>query len=209
MAAAQGSDGAQRPKPRGRAQVEQRLVEVAADLLAEVGPRQLSMRAVSSRAGVNVAQAYHYFGSKEALLVAAMRALAREWYDEVAPSVGRMAHPSPIPLGGYPRYWRALVHAILDKEYELAELEFREEISVARTVIASIAEEFGGELDVEQRITLAAAFSLSLGWVAFEHFMLELVGLPDDHATVVAGRQQIEDMTREWMRRLGEPRRKR
>jgi AcrR family transcriptional regulator len=163
------------------------------------------MRAVSSRAGVNIAQAYHYFGSKEALLTVAMRALAREWYDEIAPSVGDVPHPSPVPLGRFSRYWRALAHAMLDEDYQLAELELREDISVARLVKARVAEELDHELDAQERITLAAAFSLSLGWVAFEHFMFKLMDLPDDPETTAAAREQVEEINRELVRRLARP----
>lgn len=189
-------------RPRGRAQVEKSLVDAAADLLAEVGPKQLSMRAVSTQAGVNIAQAYHYFGSKEALLTAAMRALAQEWYAEVAPGVGSVAHPSPVPLGRFSRYWRALAHVMLDEDYRLAEVELREDISVARTVLARVTADLGRELDLQERITLAAAFSLSLGWITFEHFMFKLIDLPDDPQTRATAREHIEDINRELVGRL-------
>lgn len=196
-------DVAARSKPRGRDEVKSRLIEATSELLAEVGPRQLSMRMVSAQADVNVAQAYHYFGSKDALLTEAMRALAREWYEETAPSIGVTVHPSPVPLRGYPRYWRALIHAILDGDEWLAEVELREGISVARSVVASITQDAGHSLDAEDLMTLAAVFGMSLGWVAFERHMLKVVGLPQDDATVRAARERVEGMAREWVLRIG------
>ena len=44
-----------------------KILKVAADLFGEHGYRATSMRMISARARCDVALAYHYFGSKEAL----------------------------------------------------------------------------------------------------------------------------------------------
>ena len=191
-------------KPVGRAAVEERLVEIAGDMLAEVGPKAFSMRELSTRAQVNVAQAYHYFGSKEKLLIEAMRKLASAWYEEASPSVGVVAHPT-LSLGNYERYWRALVHAILDDDLELADVPSRMNISVARLAIDNIISKLDRKLTPNERVNIAAAYGLSLGWVVFERFMLKLVGLPDDPKTLELARQHIGTLSRGLIEQLERP----
>ena len=47
---------------RGECAVRTALLEAACDMLAEVGPKSLSVRRLAERAGVNHGQIHHYFG---------------------------------------------------------------------------------------------------------------------------------------------------
>jgi len=61
-----------KPK-RGRAETEQRLIEVALDLIRDNGVLAgLNLRQVAEGAGVNRGNIYHYFGSRQELLRAAI-----------------------------------------------------------------------------------------------------------------------------------------
>jgi AcrR family transcriptional regulator len=62
----------------------QRLLETALGVFAEKGTDGGSMRDIAARAGVNVATAYHHFGSKRELLLAIFRELgflSDDYYD--------------------------------------------------------------------------------------------------------------------------------
>ena len=61
-----------KPK-RGRAETEQRLIEVALELIRDKGVLAgLNLRQVAEGAGVNRGNIYHYFGSRQELLRAAI-----------------------------------------------------------------------------------------------------------------------------------------
>jgi AcrR family transcriptional regulator len=55
--------------PKGE-QTRELILHSALDLLAEHGYEKTTMRAIASRAGVSLGNAYHYFGSKEHLIQA-------------------------------------------------------------------------------------------------------------------------------------------
>ena len=51
--------------------MENDLIDAAADLLGEVGPRAMTVRSIAQRVGVNHGLIHHYFGGKQPLLEAA------------------------------------------------------------------------------------------------------------------------------------------
>ena len=63
---------------RGKEAVKAALITAAGELLAEIGPKAMSVRDVAVRAGVNHGQVHHYFNGKDGLIKTAMRALAKE-----------------------------------------------------------------------------------------------------------------------------------
>ncbi len=72
-AAPKSSTGTQTKKGRSRAETEQRLIDVALQLIRENGVLAgLNLRQVAEGAGVNRGNIYHYFGSRQELLRAAI-----------------------------------------------------------------------------------------------------------------------------------------
>jgi AcrR family transcriptional regulator len=63
----------EREKPKGREETESRLIEAALELIARNGVLAgLNLREVADLAGVNRGNIYHYFGSRQELLRAAI-----------------------------------------------------------------------------------------------------------------------------------------
>ncbi len=60
-------------RPDGRGDTKQSLLDAAEALISEHGVAGASLRAITSRAGANVAAANYHFGSKEALVRAVLR----------------------------------------------------------------------------------------------------------------------------------------
>lgn len=168
-----------RRAPRGRKAVEERLIEAAAEGLAEIGPKQLSIRIICQRARVNPGQVYHYFGSKRALLAAAMRRLASEHYANASTRAGGESLPPALSLAEDVRYWKAVCHVLLDGEIDLARIELEEGISVPRRALSAITDRRGGDLDMRARARFAALVTLQLGWVAFEEFAFAVLETED------------------------------
>jgi AcrR family transcriptional regulator len=181
----------ERPE-RGRRAVEERLINAAMGLLAEVGPKQLSIRTVSSRARVNSGQVYHYFGSKDALLKAAMQRLFEQHHEYMR---GRGA----LGLLEDERYWRAMGHAVLDGDDELFRLEIEADASAPLDYINSARTENGGKLDADESAWVLANVALTLGWVTFEPFLLALIGETPDPPSREELRQSIASLLEQRM----------
>lgn len=172
---------AKRVEPaRGSEAVRDALVASAAERLAEVGPKALSVRDVARRAGVNHGQVHHYFGGKRALLMAAMRKLAAEHFARANERAGDDLVPPPLSLSEDRGYWRALCQVLMDGDLELARLEIDEGISVPRQVMARLLERGGiPEDDLDIRARFALAVTQQLGWAAFEDFGLMAAGVDE------------------------------
>jgi AcrR family transcriptional regulator len=57
-------------RPQGSPDARQAVLDAARELFAELGFERTTMRAVATRAGVDPALIYHYFGAKDGLLAA-------------------------------------------------------------------------------------------------------------------------------------------
>lgn len=158
---------------RGSDAVRAALVDAAAEMLAEVGPRAISVREVARRAGVNHGQVHHYFGSKRALLEAAMRQLAQRHFEYMTRLAGGGAVPPALSLVEDPAYWRAICQVTMDGDLDLARIEIDEGISVPRRALRVLQERWGiAADDLDFKARFAAVSALHLGWVAFEEFVL-------------------------------------
>lgn len=83
-----------RPAGRNRAplSVDARLLAIATEHLARLGPKRVTVVAVATEAGMTHANVYRYFPSKDALL----DAVAARWLREVEDELGRIADaPDP------------------------------------------------------------------------------------------------------------------
>lgn len=173
----------------GRAGAEERLIDAAADLLGEVGPRAMSVRQVAERAGVNHGLVHHYFGGKDGLMRAAMRRLVEEherWARDVAAGG---PFPAPFALGRDQRYLRAVVRALLDGETELALTELSSGVSVPRQAMDAEVQRRGLDAaDIDTKAAVAAAMALEMGWAALESFIFAVTGTTEDEADDVRRR---------------------
>ena len=178
-------------EPKGRAAVEQALVGAAADLLAEVGPRNVGVRDIAQRAGVNHGQVHHYFGSKRGLLLAAMRQLATEHFTNATERAGGGAIPPPLTLAEDDRYWQAVIRTVLDGDLELATVEVADGVSVPQRALHALAAASGlAEADVELKANVAAVVALQLAWVALEPFVFAVTDVADDERHAVRARHR-------------------
>ena len=173
-------------KVRGSDAVKSALIEAAAELLGEVGPRGISVRDVADRAGVNHGQVHHYFGSKRGLLEAAMESLARGHHRRARERAGDTLIPPVLSLADDVGYWRALCQTIMDGDIDLARIEIDKDASIPLDALRTFRERTGrepGDLDANARFAILVA--MQLGWVAFEDFMLLLTGVaPEDRETL-------------------------
>src|SRR6185369_8160826 len=67
--------------PRGQRETVAALIDATIALLAERGPAAISVRDIAARGGVNHGLVHRHFGSKQALVRAALDRLATELFD--------------------------------------------------------------------------------------------------------------------------------
>lgn len=157
---------------RDRGDSEERLIQAAASLLGEVGPRALTVRGVAERAGVNHGLVHHYFGGKDGLLKAGMTRLVEDHASFAKEQSGGRPLPAPLALSQDQRYLRAVVRAVLDGEMELAKTELDLGVSVPRNALEHVARHRGQEeADVEVKSMVAIGMAMEMGWAALEPFL--------------------------------------
>ncbi|MEE2664220.1 MAG: TetR/AcrR family transcriptional regulator [Myxococcota bacterium] len=182
----------------GRDAVKTALVDAAAAMLSEVGPRALTVRDVARRAGVNHGQVHHCFGGKRGLLEAAMRQLARGHYEHARELTGDALYPPALSLAEDSSYWRAVCRVVIEGDLDLARIEIDEGISVPRNVLRSLQQALEIEPDdLDFKARVAAMAALTLGWVAFEDFMLLVADVEPEQREALRSRvkQLIQDAT--------------
>ena len=166
---------------RTRVDTEEKLIAATAQLLGEIGPRTVSVRAIAERAGVNHGLVHHYFGGKDALLRVAMERLVHEHFDFAMSQSKQQPLPAPLGLIGDPTYLKAVVRAVLDNEMSLASTEITEGVSVPRNVLNHVAAAQGhAEASIELKANVGLGMALEMGWAALEPFIFAVVGAETD-----------------------------
>jgi AcrR family transcriptional regulator len=103
---AQGTDGRREAGERTR----QRLIEATRELIAAQGEASLSLRAITEAAGANVAAVSYHFGSKEALVNAAVEQSVDRLVDEQVDALRALESPTLDDIVG--AWLRPVVRAI-------------------------------------------------------------------------------------------------
>ena len=173
-------------KERGREAVKAALTASACEFLAELGPKAMTVRDIAMRASVNHGQVYHYFGSKEALVRAAMRELARQHLQNAQERGGGGPIPPALTLGEDALYIQAVVRMVLDGDLDTAALEIEDGVSVPRRVLAHLAESLSLDApSLDLKTAFAAVCALELGWAALEPFILLIADAGEDEAKAI------------------------
>ncbi|MGZ4677834.1 MAG: TetR family transcriptional regulator [Acidimicrobiia bacterium] len=164
------------PRPHGRNEIVTAASVCAIELLAEVGPRAMSVRAVAERAGINHALIHRHLGTKADLIRVALAHSAAVSYEAVRRETrnGR----SLAELGEVPeirRHVRALGRCLL-------ELPAAEGLQSSFPTAGDLAEsgiEHGlDEVTARARaVLITAAIS---GIVIYAPWFAAAVGLPED-----------------------------
>ena len=162
---------------RTRVDTEEKLIAATAELLGEIGPRTVSVRAIAERAGVNHGLVHHYFGGKDALLQIAMERLVHEHFDYAMSQSKQQPLPAPLGLIGDPTYLKAVVRAVLDNEMSLASTEITQGVSVPQNVLNHVAAAQGhAEPSLQLKANVGLGMALEMGWAALEPFIFAVVG---------------------------------
>ena len=162
-------------RQRGRAASERLLVEAAMACFAEVGPNDVSVRAIAERAGVNHGLVHHYFGSKAGLVDAVVRDV-QEYFAEALASGGGvsfMTTEDPRPLIAM----RAMARIIVDGAMPTHQAEFP-----VMAAAANVVQNLGVHDVAQSRLLAAQVLAMLMGWSLFEPFLVASIGRNLDEA---------------------------
>lgn len=152
------------------------VLAVAAELLAERGPREVTVRDVAERAGVNHALVHRYFGTKEDLFRAVFAELSQRFQaDAVAAGASDVAALLGV-LRDHPAFWRILARSVLDAPDLLG-------AGGGAAAPAMLGIVTGGRPPSDStRAAAAVAASLALGWLVFGPHLSSVLEISDPAA---------------------------
>ena len=156
------------------------VLDATVELLAEAGPRTLSVRQVADRAGVNHALVHRHFGTKDEIVRRALEVQSAA----VAQDIRARSRDGELDvvqvlevLADHPAYWTTLARVVLD-DPELA----GRGTAPTTELFATAARREGGDPG-----TTALAACLMLGRRVFGDFVVEATGTdPGDLDTDVS-----------------------
>jgi AcrR family transcriptional regulator len=164
---------------RGRAEAERKLVAAAIDLFSRRGPDAVSLREVAAQAGVNYGLIHQYIGSKDDLLRLAFRSVSERTAERFAAAAdidGALDELLP-PRRQPSQYVTMLAWTILQGHDPQALLG-------RSPALATLFERLAGtgEPSVDERLKVAEAIALNLGWQLFGSFICGAAGLDSEIA---------------------------
>ncbi|HEX7094475.1 MAG TPA: helix-turn-helix domain-containing protein [Acidimicrobiales bacterium] len=180
-----GNDNSAASEVSGRERTVEALVGAAVRLFGERGPNRVSLREVAAEAGVNYGLIHQYVGTKDDLLALAMRSISARTAERFAEDVDPAAAMARLVPDGpeASSYIRMLAWALLEGRdpgqllgrspalHELAASLHR-----ARARQSSTDDD---ATDIDDRVQVAAAVSLALGWNLFGTFVRSAAGLDE------------------------------
>ena len=200
-------------RAKGAERVRAALIEAAAEMLGEIGPKSLSVRDLAERAGVNHGQVHHYFGGKRGLLEAAMRHLAEPHFERSVGLAGEGEVPPPLWMLEDRAYFRALCQSVMDGDLDLVmSVDADDDVSVPRHVLRGLRARFPDSDDFAMRAEFAAFGAMQLGWVAFEELIFLIAEVGDDERDafrerVKSAMQRMLDASRQHAMNAPDPER--
>lgn len=153
------------------------LVAALVELLKTRSIEAISVREVAAAAGVNHGLVHRYFGSKAALVDAAVEQLSAEIHRGRSDRAG-MSAPTFAYLRAHPELARITARACLDGPPELLE---RAAPPPARleAIVAPIKKALKGA-PIDPYLLNALASATLLGWIVFQPLLQKGFGLPAD-----------------------------
>lgn len=177
-------------KPTGRKAVEEALLAATIDMVVAKG-LQVSVREIANRAGVNHGLVHTYFGSKQALLDAALEAISRR-------------SGSQLRCDGYPRpdmanldaglLAKALARFGLDLGDNPDPLPSDPVFSSWRSALRRDNPDLDDD-EIDEQV--AAAASMALGWAMYSNFLCSALEIDD------LGRKKLDEKVAGLVAELG------
>jgi AcrR family transcriptional regulator len=171
------SAAGRKDKPHGRDQVVESIIDATLSLWSSQGPAELSMRSIAARANVNYGLVHRHFGTKEAVIRAAMHRVVARSLDYIHDSgdlTEAIDSVLPLSTGAHARLiaWSILQYVIDDVMPE--EDAF---LSRMRELAAVDLDPSAPEADVEAGLRAGTLLAMLYGWRLFAPYLVRGLGL--------------------------------
>jgi AcrR family transcriptional regulator len=163
-------------KPYGSEEVIEAIIEATVSLWTDAGPAGLSLRKIAARAGVNYGLVYRHFGTKDALIRAAIdrhSQLGRS-YIEDAPDLTTAVETFLGETTG--SFARLLAWANLQGVTEVAWPDEYPSLDKLRE-LAAVQRSDLSAASVETRVLVGSLMAMMYGWRFFEEYLTRGLGL--------------------------------
>jgi AcrR family transcriptional regulator len=163
--------------PRGRDEITEAIIEATIELCRTGGPDKVTLRRVAEQANVNYGLVHRHFGTKTAVITAAMqRAHERSFHNLVEASSDLPTAIRRILLEGSDTLSRVMAWGILQDE--LDNVLPLQESSLILTGLSDLAatEQHDSE-SLSQRALIGTLVAALLGWRLFEPYLVRGLSL--------------------------------
>jgi AcrR family transcriptional regulator len=182
-------------KPRGREEVVESIIDATLSLWTAQGPEKLSMRRIAARAGVNYGLVHRHFGTKDAVIRAAMERVVNRALDNISGSTDladTIDRILPISTGAHARLlaWATLQYVLddvlPDEDVFLTKMRRLADVSLSVPDDDKAAGETSVEKDPDEAaIRTGSMIAMLYGWRLFEPYLVRGLGLGElDRATL-------------------------
>jgi AcrR family transcriptional regulator len=180
------------------------VLDAAARMFGERGPRAVTIRDIAAAARVNHALVHRYVGSKQQVLRMVLERSAAAMAASIEDSRNSSAAIEKAfeALLGNPSYWRALARAMLDGEQPH---QLQRNFPTVQRLIALLRKEPqdkpqnrspSSSRTSSAELAVATAGALMMGWVLFEPLLLASAELGLHH------RQDLRDSVKNWLKAI-------
>ncbi len=163
-------------KPVGRELVKQALIEATVELIIDQGTA-VSVREIAARADVNHGLIHSYFGSKDALFVAAVDEVNRR----ASAGVDERGYPAPGLAGQRSgELAKVIARMRLDQNLDLFSSH-----PISQRWVGAIQADHPEVDEITAKSMVATASALALGWPVFADHICEILELDDAQRATV------------------------
>jgi TetR/AcrR family transcriptional regulator, repressor for neighboring sulfatase len=161
-----------KPKPHGREQVIESIIDATLSLWSAKGPAEVSLRSIAARAGVNYGLVYRHFKTKEAVIRAATdRVVARSMHyiEDSDDLVSAMDKVLPRSTGAHARLlaW-AILQYVVDDVMPAEDVFLKRLQSLAKADIGAD----GPDADAGAKVKAGSMLAMLYGWRLFEPYLV-------------------------------------
>jgi AcrR family transcriptional regulator len=186
------------PAHRSRAKTTERILDAAEELFSRRDPCGVTVRQIAQRAGVTHALVHQYVGTKDDIMTAVVLRAAPRRQQVISEFADYRAVWQPLVSDVMARrvHTRAVLRSAMDG-VEYASLQDRIDtgrmlVDLARKAASENRSRASAPDAMDPRIVVAAAVSLTYGWVGLKDWLLQICDLEDeDPAEVEAQLESI------------------
>ena len=189
-------------KPHGREEVMEAVLNAAEALFSKYGVSGVSFRDIAAKANVNHGLIHRHFGSKENLRKAIQDRLSEKIREEIGtPTEARDGFKRGFSaLQNQPNYWKFMARTFLDGQFEGDVQTDFPYVRAMAYLVEQAQKESALRDDIDPRVIVAGAFSMGLGMMVFEKYILQGAGFDEEDQD--EARQKIVSI---WMDLIAPP----